>query len=562
MKDKLRLLAEKIFDNKKIEIPDFESKSIKELIEELSIYHIELEHQNEELKISQQKLNKSNNRYTELFNTAPVGYLIISKDKIIVNANQTAADLLKTTTGSLISSKFSKLVHPEYQDIFYFHFQKTIKNKHHECVIKLVFPDKESIFVKLISQIDDYENKDIIRTAIININNEKELEIKLREEKKRAEQSDRFKSIFIANMNHEIRTPLNAIIGFSSLLERTNISKDKINHYTRIIKNSGNQLLSIIEDIMDIAKIESQQIEFKESVFYLNEFMLEIYSAFANKAKNKNIALYLEKALPDNKSKIKTDRQLLLKILKNLLDNAIKFTNKGYIEFGYTLKTKNSSQYIEIYVKDTGIGINKEDAEKIFDRFIQANNNLTREYGGLGLGLALVKESCQFIGAKIRLNSIKNEGSTFYVTLPNKLSTTEKEKKNEQASASCFNILIVEDEDTNFLLLEALIEEFYPNSKTIHARDGKQAIDICLTNNKIDLILMDMKMPIMNGLEATKKIKKLYNDLPIIAQTAYSNTEDKEKVKESGCDEFVSKPINEKHLKHVLEKYLVKNNKS
>ncbi|MCD4794751.1 MAG: PAS domain S-box protein [Bacteroidales bacterium] len=382
--------------------------------------------------------------------------------------------------------------------------------------------------------------------------------------KEKAEESDRLKTEFINNMSHEIRTPMNGILGFSQLLYKRELAEEKRKHYINIIQNSGNQLLYIINNILEISKLGSKQIKSSEKNVCLNDLLLELFSFFDIKAKENKIPLYLKKGLSDKESTILTDPKILNKVLSNLLNNAIKFTNKGFVEFGYRLvQTKHALSQLEIYVKDTGTGIRIEKQNIIFEPFSQEETKLTEKIDGLGLGLAISKENAKLIGGKITLISEKGKGSTFFVTIPYKLvyKGTDKELLSETKQKKLvkdeYIILIAEDEEVNYFYLETLlIDKSELTCKMLHAKNGQETVEICKDNSHIDLVLMDLKMPIMNGYEATKLIKEFRPNLPIIAQTAYSTTEEIDKAMSAGCNDFISKPISEEDFYEVINKYI------
>ena len=392
---------------------------------------------------------------------------------------------------------------------------------------------------------------------------------------KKAEESDQLKTEFFNNMSHEIRTPLNGILGFSKFLDKENLSEDKRKYYISIIQNSGNQLMRIIDDILEISQLGTKQVKIHEKEVLLNDLLLEQFSIFDIKAKAQKIPLYLKKGLSDKESIILTDETKLNKILGNLLENALKFTNEGFIEFGYTLvETRrgvsqsadtelSDNKHIEIYVKDTGIGIKSESQKKIFDRFSQEEKGLSRKSGGLGLGLSIAKENAELLGGTITLESEKGKGTTFFVTIPYKsvqkqvdATTLSHQINKNMPKPEQYTILIVEDEEVNYLYIDTLLEDFELNLNTLHAKHGKEAIEMCKENSKIDLVLMDMKMPIMNGFEATKLIKEFRPNLPIVAQTAYSISSDRNKAFLAGCNDFISKPIKEEILEDIIVKCL------
>lgn len=375
--------------------------------------------------------------------------------------------------------------------------------------------------------------------------------------KEKAEESNRLKTEFLRNMSHEIRTPMNGIIGFSKLLKSPKITGEKVNYYSKIIQNSSYQLLKIIDDILEISILETKQISLKEETFCLNDLIMELFSVFNLKSREKNVPIYVKKELQDNRSHIISDKTKITKILSNLLENALKFTNEGYIEIGYSIEKNN----LLLYVKDTGIGVSPENRETIFARFSQEEKELSKKRGGLGLGLSISKENAQLLRGDIHIESEKNKGSTFYITIPYKPSSTIntnllRNSTEAVANKNRFIILVAEDEEVNYLYIETLLEvEFKFNCEVIQAKNGKEAVDTCKDNPDISLILMDIKMPVMSGNEATKLIKQLRPDLPIIAQTAYSTKEDKENALSLGYDDFISKPINPDDLKSMLKKH-------
>lgn len=389
----------------------------------------------------------------------------------------------------------------------------------------------------------------------------KETNNKLIEAKEKAEKSDRLKTGFINNMSHEIRTPLNGILGFSSMLNKKTISEQKREEFVKIIQNSGNQLLRIIDDILEISKLDTNQVQVNERMFCLNELLLEIYNAFDGKSKDARIPFYLRKALHNGQAKIYSDKGKLYKILVALIENSFKFTKSGFIELGYKLKGEKERS-IEIYVKDTGSGIAKEKQEVIFNRFAQEETDLTKKAEGLGLGLSIARENAKLLNGSITVESKKGQGATFYVTIPYKTdkatleSYIEKEKQ-WQPKEDRPTILIVEDEEINFLFLETLLEDGIElDCNIIHARNGKEAVEICKEHSEIELVFMDIKMPVMNGNVATRKIKEFRKKLPIVAQTAYHTKEDRDMAYLYGCDSFIAKPITEQYLNEVIKTYI------
>lgn len=332
------------------------------------------------------------------------------------------------------------------------------------------------------------------------------------EAKEKAEESNRLKTEFIHNLSHEIRTPMNGILGFSEFLNKDNLSAAKRKYYVNIINSSSMQLLRVIDDILEISKLNTRQVKVDERQICLNDLLLEHFSIFDLKAKENKTPLYLKKGLPDLESFIYTDESKLNKILSKLIENAFKFTHDGFVEIGYQLI---DNSMLQLYVKDTGIGIKPENQKLIFERFSQ-ENDASNHIGGLGLGLSIAKENAELLGGKITLFSKKGEGATFFVTLPYKPVHEEEIKMQNKAGSgngdeklNQFQILVVEDEEVNFLFIETLLtNELEFNYQIIHAKNGKDAVEICNENPGINLVLMDLKMPVMNGFEATKLISR------------------------------------------------------
>lgn len=390
------------------------------------------------------------------------------------------------------------------------------------------------------------------------IDNRIKIEHELRKAKDKAEQSDRLKSAFLANMSHEIRTPMNGIIGFASLLQEAE-SDEEMKEFVDIIISNGNHLLTLINDIIDISKVEAGLLELVKTEFSLNELMNEILEFFHTdrNVRKKGLKLYCKNELLNEDSYIVSDRTRLKQILINLMSNACKFTNEGYVEMGYSAKGED---LLYFYVKDTGTGLSEELKKVIFERFMQANLNNEPEHDGSGLGLAITKAFIKLLDGDIWVESEPGKGSVFYFTLPYFTGKKSKQKvKHLKNIAMEFNwkdkiILVAEDVETNYMLVKKSLRKTGVN--LIWVKNGLEAVEECKKNNIIDLVLMDIRMPLMNGIEATKKIKKIKPELPVIAQTAYAMDGDREKSINAGCNDYIAKPINLIKFIELIGKYI------
>ena len=376
-------------------------------------------------------------------------------------------------------------------------------------------------------------------------------ELEILSGKNKAGKDNRLKSEFISNLSHEIRTPMNGIIGFSGFLDNPDLTMEKKKHYIRIIQNSGHQLLRIVDDLIEISRLETKQVVAVEDSFCFNEMLFDLFTVFDLRAKENKTPLYLKRGLSDEASTIHSDRSKLIKIISNLIDNALKFTNDGYIEFGYFIHEGN----LRIYVEDTGVGIAIQRQENIFDRFSKENNELSNNASGLGLGLSIAKKNTELLKGVISVKSKKGKGTTFFVDIPYKPLKISKSKKLIKNKA-IHTILIADDEEINYLYLEILLKEkFQVNCEIIHAKNGKEAITRCEESSEINIVFIDLKMPLIDGYQAMKAIKKIRPKLTIVAQTASSSEEDIKKILKSGFDTYLIKPIDDMRFEKLIKKY-------
>lgn len=392
------------------------------------------------------------------------------------------------------------------------------------------------------------------------IEQRKQAELELKEALKRAEESDGLKSAFLANMSHEIRTPMNGILGFAELLKEPDLTGEQQQEYIKIIEKSGARMLNIINDIVDISKIESGQIKATLLETNINEQLEFIYKLFNREVEQKGLQLSLKKVSLPPESIVETDREKLYAILTNLVKNSIKYTSKGFIEFGCDIAENGHGLFLQYFVKDTGIGIPKNRHDAIFERFIQVDvvDKMARQ--GAGLGLAISKAYVEMLGGKIWIESEEGKGSTFWFTIPylpvskNGFNIGHKVPAPiEENQIKKLKILIAEDDKSSSQLISIIIRKIA--GEIITVGNGTEAVRACFENPDTDLILMDIQMPIMDGYEATRQIRQFNTDVIIIAQTAFALCGDNEKAIEAGCNDYISKPIKTSNLLNLISKH-------
>jgi PAS domain S-box-containing protein len=409
--------------------------------------------------------------------------------------------------------------------------------------------------------------KHIIETFVHQVSvalHRSQLEHELIKAKDKAEESDKLKTAFLANMSHEIRTPMNGILGFAEMLNDNSLSRANQKKYLNIINSNGKVLINLIDDIIDFAKIESDQVNIVQDDFSLNNLLDQIKSTLLTRSlrrEKSKVKILTKKPFPDEKSFIRTDPIRLRQILTNLVGNAIKFTHNGYIEFGYDLE---NSKMLRFYVRDTGIGIAADKLQLIFERFMQADSSPSRKYGGSGLGLAISKGLVELLGGTMWADSVEDGGSTFYFTIPlvsvNKVIEVQVENKPPRIKHNWDGklFLVAEDDKFSYKFLEGFLKQ--TRAEVIRASDGREAVEICRNNPNVDLVLMDIQMPEMNGLIATMAIKKFNPHVPVIAQTANAISEERVRCMEAGCDDFITKPVNINELYDKIDKCLSQRN--
>ena len=502
-------------------------------------------------------LRESEERYKKLVENLPSA-IALHRDGEIVFVN----DAIKSALDGQSKRDF---IGRTFLDFIPDKFKETINNHFAITEINATSPSLELKMKKLNGKIIDVEltsmplffnRRKAILTVFKDISSRKKVEKDLVVAVRKAEESDKLKSSFLANMSHEIRTPMNGIIGFADLLKKENLAKTDLERYVDVIRTSADRLLGIINDIIDISKIEAGAINVVIEQFNLTSLVDDIYQFFLPQAKKQGLEFTLT-CDKTTASEVKTDRNKISQILTNLVSNALKFTKKGKVAIICSLVSE--SGLVRFEVVDSGVGIPENQQEAIFERFRQADHYLQNFNEGTGLGLSICKGFAISLGGDIWVESEFEKGARFIVEIP--LVEVEKAEQPEAKEAhkkklrlEGKSILIVEDEENNYLYLKELLTPLGP--EILWATDGLKAIQFVLDNDNIDFVLMDIKLPVMDGFTAAQKIKAYRQELPIVAQTAFGLEGDKEKSLAAGLDDYISKPIMKDELFEVIEKFI------
>lgn len=474
----------------------------------------------------------------------------VYRNRMVNLVNNVSANEQNSSAKTIFEPHIAELVEKTDREILT--SRKEQINLEYECILnnKKIWLHDYKFFIQLPN------DKPGIGGVSFDITKLKETELELIKAKEKAEESDLLKSAFLANMSHEIRTPMNGILGFSQLLKEPGLTGDQQQKYIKIIEKSGARMLNIINEIIDISKIEAGMITPEIKEFDLNEQIEYVYNFFNPEAKAKGIELFIKNSLPEKESILLSDREKLNAVLINLVKNAIKYTDKGSIEFGYYVK----NNFLEFYVKDTGIGIPKDRQNSIFERFIQADIIDVQARQGAGLGLSISKAYVDMLGGQIWVESEIGLGSTFYFNIPYKV----QEKRaiapemniipiRQENQVKKLKFLIAEDDETSEMFISIIISTI--GKEILKARTGKEAVEICRNNPDIDIILMDIQMPDLSGYEATSQIRHFNKEVIIIAQTAYGLSGDREKSIAAGCNDYISKPVKKDELLSLIQKH-------
>ncbi len=524
------------------------------------------------------KIEEDKKLLAELLEMAPASFVVHDEKGKFLYANQRAIELQKKQDGSFNSKDvlseilINKLKNGGNDEINY---ELEFKRDNGNLVPLNVYSRKidwnnHKFFLTVttdITEIKKYQEEILRKNKEIEIQNQEYIKLmsELVKSKEKAEESDRLKSAFLANMSHEIRTPMNGIIGFADLLEEEDLDNEKKKQFLQIIKNSGLQLLNIINDIIDISKIETGQIKFLEEKVHLTSMIKEIYSFFRPITSGKNLGFDILINDQGSFDECITDGVKLRQILTNLINNAIKFTHLGQIE----VTVEPGNEYLLFAIKDSGCGISKEDQEVVFDRFRQAENGSGTLQVGTGLGLAICKAYIEMNGGSIWVTSEIGKGSIFSFTWPykpvcqrvNSIAGAGNMRKSDQEISLLYHwknktILVAEDEAVNFYYVKELLVP--TEAEVIKVINGTEVLNYLAKNPAPDIILMDLKMPLMNGFETTVGVRKLNTDIPIIAVTAYAFAGEKDKALDAGCNAFIHKPFRKEELLETISKFIDK----
>lgn len=539
------------------------------LVHELEVHQIELEMQNEELLLARGLAEVVTNKYRELYDFLPSAYFTLSREGDVVELNRAGSELLGKDRFKLINSRFGFFVSDDTKPTFNIFLENVFEHlKKESCEITIINNEEATVYVYLTARVG--ENTEHCHISVVDITERKLLEIELIKAKEEAEAANIAKTNFLANMSYEIRTPLNGIIGFTDLLMKSNLDKNH-QEYMTTVNESSTILMHIVNDVLDLSKIEAGKLELEIGKTDIYELTKQVIDLFKSQTIVKKIDLVLN--IDYNVSHyIQADAPRLKQILVNLVGNALKFTDTGKIslDISETPSTAKDSCILNFSLKDTGIGLKESNNTKIFKSFIQDDNSKSVSYGSNGLGLSISNKLLVLMDSKLQLKSKVGEGSNFFFAIQFK-----KVNYNKSADSSINSIisnriipfkmlskkkvLIVENNKTNMLLARTLVKKILPNASVYEADDGNEAV-LQFKMEKPDIILMDIQMPNKNGHEATQEIRLLANGalIPIVALTAGIMTEDKEKCFESGMSDYLPKPITLLDLEIVLLKWLTK----
>jgi len=522
----------------------------------------ELKAANQQLTASQEQLLTSESFLKNILNSIQDGISVSDTELTVQLANKKLEEWYKDNL-PLNGKKCYEVYHNKKKPCEPCPVLRSIESGKTERDVMQGLPGSPIKWIELFSYPMKDKTGKIIGVAeyVRDITESKQAEKDLISAKEKAEESNRLKTAFLNNMSHEIRTPLNGITGFLALLQEPSLDDEHRQEYFDIINKSSNRLITTVSDIIEISKIEAGIIDISITKVSINAMLCDLYGFFSLEAKKKGLKLMQLPTLSSDEAIVLTDNHKLNGILTNLVKNAIKFTDKGGVTFGYKITTDSEGGlFLQFFVKDTGIGIPKERQKAIFNRFEQADIEDTRVFEGSGLGLAISKSYVEILGGNIWLNTEEGVGTEFMFTIPYKTKTGKTKKikqqnkpENKLEYLKPLTVLIVEDDDVSNQLFGIVFKKTF--KRTIFVETGQQAIDACKNNPEIDLVLMDIKMPEMNGYTATREIRKFNKEIIIIAQTAFGLEGDNKKAIEAGCNDYIAKPIKKNLLFEKIKLY-------
>ena len=544
---------------------------VRSLCHELEVHQIELELQNEELLRVQAKLVESEEKYRDLYEFAPIGYLTLESNGEIREANLTAASLFGTERANLMNNRFQAYLDRgslQAFDAFCRHVMESDAKQTEEFRLNGA-GRKGGVHIWVLTEARAIQDgiRHGFRMAVIDITERKRMDEELKKRtaelviaKEAAEAATDTKAAFLANMSHELRTPMNAVIGFTSLLLDEPMTSEQ-KEFIEGIREGGEALLAIINDILDFSRMEREK-ELEHQPFSLKQCIDEALDLVVVQASNKclNLSSTIKYSTPDT---IIGDHGRLRQILVNLLANAVKFTDAGDVSLIVSSITDDKGREILFRVTDTGIGIPQDKINEIFEPFNQVEHTISRKREGVGLGLAISRQLVELMGGKIWAESVPGKGSAFSftiqaVTVPGKRANYEETKKDasleENPQRKSLRVLVAEDNPSNQKVLKEMLKRL--GYKPDAVADGREVLQ-ALERQHYDLVLMDIRMPEMDGITATQEIRKIWpeNGPKIIAITAFALEGDREKCLAAGMDDYISKPVQKKALEAVLNKY-------
>jgi PAS domain S-box-containing protein len=517
--------------------------------------------------ILKKQAEEESNKMAQAFEQIPAAVFIMELDFKIVYANKNTLTVTGFDSDEMIG-KIPKLFQPEYHSpdaveaIKQQLLQAGLWSGEFENKRKDGAQYYENVIV---SCIRNHHNKVTHYVMLKNdISEQKRLQKQLIETTRRAEESDNLKSSFMANISHEIRTPMNAIIGFVEMLKNDDFSQEEKTQFVDLVLENARNLMGKLNNIIDITKIESGKLKLTNSLCSANKILYDHYYMLLKnmeKLEKTGIEIIPKQHIENENFLFTSDAYRISQVLQKLIENALKYTFSGSIQIGYTIQEDEQDSWIDFYVKDSGVGVSRELEDVIFDKFKTSGNDPYKASAATGFGLYIAKNIARLLGGDLLLETASKKDATFHLKIPFRQATFEKSETPANAKTEKKHlhfpdkiILIAEDEEPNFKLLEVMLRK--TGAKIVRAHNGKQAVDYLQEGNHADLILMDVRMPVMNGFEATGQIKNINPTIPVVIQTAFAFVNDREKGFGSGCDEYLSKPIKASDLYLLLQKYL------